>query len=299
MTRNQRPTKTSGQSIAPHEATLGQVASKYGAFIVDVWGVICDGVQVFPSSVDALRRLRAIGPVALLSNTARRASGLARFLDELGIENGCYDVLVTAGEACHVALRTGCWMNARGRAETGLYYLGPERDRTLLADSGVQVNELMCDADAILCTGMSEGLTDMGSHHALLSEGVALGLPLVCANPDRFVRVGSTLMPCAGALADYYGKLGGRVIRFGKPEGAIYRDCLERLRRLKPSIEPMAVLAIGDGIETDILGANRYGISSLLVRTGIGSGHVPEKRAGSEIMDAWTRPDFVAPAFRW
>lgn len=252
---------------SPRIDGIHRLAGSYQAFVVDVWGVICDGTQPFPLAVQALRELRSHAPVLLLSNTARRSTALGQFLERLGIDESCYDVIVTAGELCHNALRRRDWLAAPGAA-TDVWYLGPERYRSILACTGLAGLADTQDATALLCTGLDPALPDLAAHRRCLLFGVERGLPFLCANPDREVFIGSDRVPCAGALADIYKELGGLVVHFGKPESAAYRHCLEALRRFVPQIEAAQVLAIGDGMATDILGARRSGLASLLIDGG-------------------------------
>jgi len=275
------------------DPALSEIAPAYQAFIVDVWGVICDGERRYPGAVATLTRLRTIGPVALLSNTARRSGALIRFLRTLGIGDDCYDLVVTAGEVCHNALKRGDWCHEdRSRAKC-LYYIGPDRDRAIISGTGVELCRSHSDAGGLLCTGMSEHAVSVEAHASGLLPGVWGGMPLICANPDKMVRIGAHLVPCAGALADHYERLGGQTIRFGKPHARIYRECFAALGTRCKGLTTDSILAIGDGLETDIKGATDFGLASVLVRTGLGGrpavdgpGRIPQST-------------FVLDAFKW
>lgn len=280
-------------------AGIDLIAPQFDAFIVDVWGVVCDGVSAFPAAIDALKRLRAIGPVALLSNTARRSHALAHFLSDLGIGSECYDVVVTAGEACHLALKSGRWRQEGQAGDGHVLYIGPDRDRSILAQSGLQECSSYEAATAVVCTGMLETLSSVKAHEGLLLDWLSRDLPFICANPDRIVRIGTKTVPCAGALAERYQYLGGCVHQFGKPEPAIYDECINKLQKLRPSLTRACILAIGDGLETDIAGANRQSLNSLLVKTGIHSLKDTDGLADPECVGAVPIPDFVATALDW
>jgi ribonucleotide monophosphatase NagD (HAD superfamily) len=88
---------------------------------------------------------------------------------------------------------------------------------------------------------------------------------MICANPDKMVRRGDIIVPCAGALADVYEELGGEVLMAGKPFAPIYDAALE----LAGSPDKKKVLAIGDGPETDIKGAAANDLSCLFITGGI------------------------------
>jgi ribonucleotide monophosphatase NagD (HAD superfamily) len=84
------------------------------------------------------------------------------------------------------------------------------------------------------------------------------------------VRVGERLYWCAGALARDYEKMGGRVVLAGKPHAPIYDLAYAELSALRGGvIDKARILAIGDGIATDVLGANRQGIDCLFIASGM------------------------------
>ena len=89
-----------------------------------------------------------------------------------------------------------------------------------------------------------------------------------CLNPDRMVIHGGVPEACAGALADIYEAAGGRVAWYGKPYPAIYKHALH----LADNPPPSEVLAIGDSLQTDVLGAARMGFDCLFVTGGIHAG---------------------------
>lgn len=273
---------------------LRDIAGDYHAFVVDVWGVICDGKKSFPRAVKALREMRACAPVLLLSNTARRSHALSAFLRDLGIGKTCYDIIMTAGELCHSTIRQRNWTSIPSGA-SDIWYLGPERDRRILAGTGLAGLSSADGASAVLCTGLDPELPDVASHRACLMSGLKLELPFLCANPDREVFIGSNKIPCAGALADLYEDLGGRVVHFGKPEPSAYQSCLDELQRCVPLIKPAQVLAIGDGMATDILGASRFGMTTMLIE-----GPADAAARVNQVAPCQTVfPDFIQSELNW
>jgi ribonucleotide monophosphatase NagD (HAD superfamily) len=90
--------------------------------------------------------------------------------------------------------------------------------------------------------------------------------------------------PCAGAIADRYEELGGRVEYYGKPYPAIYRHAMQ----LAGDPPPADVLAIGDGLNTDILGAARMGYDCVYVTGGISGGDgIPSGFARNNGLGDW------------
>jgi HAD superfamily hydrolase (TIGR01459 family) len=105
-----------------------------------------------------------------------------------------------------------------------------------------------------------------------------------CLNPDRVVIRGGVAEACAGAIAELYQGLGGRVIWYGKPHKAIYRHALHRAG------EPPAdtILAIGDGLQTDILGAAQMGFDAIFISGGIHAGEpFPDDFAAKNHLGDW------------
>ncbi len=122
---------------------------------------------------------------------------------------------------------------------------------------------------------------------------LARHLPLIAANPDRVVEHGDRIIYCGGALADLYEARGGRILMAGKPYRPIYERALALAETAagKP-LDKRRVLAIGDSVRTDAIGAANFGIDLMFIT---GSIHAEE-------LDAFGEPDpdviraFVAPS---
>ncbi|WP_322099406.1 TIGR01459 family HAD-type hydrolase [Haematospirillum jordaniae] len=242
---------------------LRAASGLWNAFILDLWGVIHDGVAAYPHSAETLRQLRATGArVMFLSNAPRRASALIAQMETMGIPRDLYDDILSSGDAVHHALltRKDPAFAALGNA---CFHLGPERDLTIYEETGVVLTDLD-HATFIMNTG-PVSLDDNADHYrAILAKGVQAGLPMVCANPDRTVIQQGKAIVCAGALADIYIEYGGTVIWRGKPDPAVYRLCLEKM-----GFPSTGVCTIGDSLETDMAGAAAASIDGLWVTGGI------------------------------
>ncbi len=244
---------------------LAAIADSYDALLVDVWGVLHDGGDAFAPAVACLERLAEIGkPVVVVSNTSRREAAMAVELAAAGIESRFYRAAVTSGELTWRALARGA--GANGLGETG-YYLGPERSRAICDGLPYGWADAPATADFIVNTGVPAGELDAAEPlRPLLEPFAARKLPMICVNPDKVAIRRGRLSISAGALADLYRGLGEtRVVQYGKPEPGIFAAALERLDAGARS----RVLMIGDGFETDIVGAARAGFDSLLISGGI------------------------------
>jgi HAD superfamily hydrolase (TIGR01459 family) len=280
-------------------AGLAAVARTYDGFIIDLWGTVHDGVRAYDAAIDVLSRLRAQpAPVCLLSNAARSIAAIAGKLAGMGIDRGCYDHLVSSGEATIEALRR----RDAGHGAPGetYYFLGPEDGAPLLQGLGyIEVDDPSA-ATFILNTGSTPG-TDLSHYECTLRACAQHSLPMICSNPDLYVKIGGRRIMCAGTIARRYEALGGRVRYYGKPHRAIYRDCLERMKRPAD-----AVLAVGDGLETDIAGAHGAGMDSVFVLGGLHSDYLDQAGAAPArdvLQPLFARsgctPTYVIPYLRW
>lgn len=237
-------------------AGLSDIASDYDALVCDVWGVLHDGRVANRGAVDALRRFRAErGRVVLLSNAPRPKRDLEAQFARYGVAKDCYDEIVTSGIATRLDLE-------RRRPRT-MFHLGPERDRGIFEGLGIALTGV-AEAELVLDSGLfDDDVETPDDYKDLLAQMKARGLLMICANPDWVVQRASKLIWCAGALADAYEKIGGEVIYYGKPMAPIYA----LVRAAAPGATRL--LAVGDGLNTDIKGANRAGIDALFVADGI------------------------------
>ncbi len=273
---------------------IATLAENYDGFIVDLWGVVHNGVKPYPGVIDCLTQLRARNKrVVFLSNAPRRAAAVGFALATMGVTPDLYDGIMSSGEAVHTALRdrTDADFAALG---SKLYHLGPERDRDIFDTLDLAVAATPAAADFLLNTGPDDllGPEDPSPYAPTLQAALAAGLTMICANPDlEVVRDGKRII-CAGLLAENYQALGGKVINRGKPDPAIYGPTLNLL-----GIQKSRTLAIGDSLRTDMQGAKAAGIDACWVLSGIHATH-PED-APSEAARAGITPVSILRAFLW
>jgi HAD superfamily hydrolase (TIGR01459 family) len=244
-------------------AGLSDLAPRYDALLCDVWGVIHNGRESFPAACAALGRFRAErGPVVLISNSPRPCGPVTDQLDALGVPRTAWSHLVTSGDATRLLLAE--------RAPGPAWLIGPERDAPLYEGLGVEATDLD-HARFISVTGPYDDENDEpADYRDRFIAAVARDLPMICANPDIVVQRGDKLIYCGGALAQLYESLGGRVTMAGKPYPAIYELSLAKAAEaLGNPVDPARVLCIGDGLPTDVRGANARGLDVLFVASGI------------------------------
>ena len=281
---------------------LGEIAEGYDGFILDLWGVLHDGTAPFPGVIEALGRLKAAGKrLAVLSNAPRRAALVEARMNEIGLTRGLYDHVHSSGEETwqHLLRRDDPFYAALGQR---CYHMGPARDDNMLEGIGLERVADINDAEFILNTGPSDWDETVAQHEPLLRAARARDLPMVCANPDLVVVHQGRRAICAGAVAQRYEALGGRVRWHGKPFRPVYETCFAALG----ISDRRRIIAVGDSLRTDIAGANASGIDSVLVTGGIhaeefglAGGQPDLDRLIEAVAASGHKPDAVIAHFRW
>ena len=287
----------------PQHQGLSVLADDYDGFIVDLWGVMHDGVRAFPAALDCLERLRAAGKRSvILSNAPRRIWSILARNAELGIAPDLADAVMSSGEDAwrHLAERPDAWYRALGAR---CYHLGPERDFNMREGLDLSFVDDLREADFVLNTGALGAEDTVADYEDLLQAAKDQGLPMICANPDLEVLRGERREICAGAIAARYEALGAEVRYHGKPHAGIYTTCFALLE----GVPRARIAAIGDALRTDIAGANTAGIDGIFVMNGLQAGELrvdadgyamPERLAAQCAAEGHT-PAAALPMLRW
>ncbi len=277
------------------------LAPEYDGFILDLWGVVHDGTAPFPGVLDCMERLIGAGKrLVLLSNAPRRSDDVVRRIARIGVPEGLYHGVMSSGEEAwqYLRRREEPFYAALGRH---CLHIGSERDLEIREGLNLVFVEDPAEADFILNTGPAEWDATIEDYAPVLHAAHARGLPMVCANPDLIVIHDGKPALCAGALAEQYEAIGGRVRWHGKPHPSVYDSCLGLLG----IADRRRILAIGDSLRTDIAGADGAGIDSLLIAVGIhaaefgGEGTLDLDRIAAAIEESGTHPIGVAARFVW
>ena len=231
---------------------LKEIYDKYDVFFIDLWGVIHNGIQLYPEAIEVLKNLYKLKRrFVLMSNAPRTSKDVEKFLLNLKMDKIFTKNIFTSGEAALKSLQQSIY----GKK---FYHLGPKRDNNLI--KGFKKNKTsLKKADFILCTGLLDSHEESLDFYKDLLKNYTQ-IKMICANPDLIVHRGLKQEYCAGTLAAIFQKIGGKVIYFGKPHPEIYKFCTNNGEK---------VLAIGDNIHTDIIGANNMKFDSLFITNGI------------------------------
>lgn len=254
---------------------LGAIANGYDAILSDVWGVVHNGIVAHPTAVEALVNFRRQGGrVVLITNAPRPSPPIVEMLDELGVVREAYDDIVSSGDATRAVLA-----DYRGKS---VHYVGPPEENDGLFE-GLDITLSGPEtASAIVVTDLDTDDDTPDMYNDRITLWLKRNLPLIAANPDRIVEHGDRLIYCGGALADLYEARGGMIVMVGKPYRPIYTEALRLADKAAgKTLDRSRILAIGDSVRTDAIGAAGAGLDLLFIT---GSIHAAE-------LDAFGKPD--------
>lgn len=250
--------------------SLADVAHRYDALFVDLWGCVHNGVTAYPEAVAALRGFRrGGGAVVLVTNSPKPRAGVGEQLAGFDVPQDCYDVIATSGDSARSAMFQGAvgrkvWFMGEWERDAGFF------EPIRVVDDPVEIERVSLeDAEGIVCCGPFDPMADPAVNRPQFLFAKQKGLKLLCANPDIVVDRGEIREWCAGALARLYEEMGGESLYFGKPHPPIYDLARRRLASIERLVPDSRILAIGDGMITDIAGAVGEDIDSLFITGGL------------------------------
>lgn len=282
-------------------STLSEISAPYDALFVDLWGCVHNGVHALPEAVAALQTYRAGGGiVVLVTNSPKPRAGVeTQIRDQFGVPDDAWDTIATSGDSARSAMFQGAvgekvWFMGEWARDAGFF------EPLELLEAPVDISRVpLEEAEGIVCCGPFDPLADPAENRAQFLLAKQKGLKLLCANPDLVVDRGDVREWCAGALAQLYTEMGGESLYFGKPHPPIYDLARRRLAVLGRSIPDSRILAIGDGIHTDVSGAIGEDIDSLFISGGLAASETktvehPDPTALSAYLDQkGTHPTFT------
>lgn len=249
--------------------SLSEISDRYDVLYCDLWGCLHNGYTPFAEAVEALRAFKAKGGyVLLLTNSPRPRASVEKQLEKIGVPRDCWDGIASSGDSARAAM-------LRGLVGRKVWFIGQPHDQSFFApmevvsDSVEIIQVTLEEAEGIVCTGPEDPSADPEVMRPKFLYAKQKNLKLLCANPDIVVDRGETREWCAGALAQLYTEMGGESLYFGKPHAPIYELARMRLAQAGVDCPPERILAVGDGLKTDILGAQGEPIDSLFISGGL------------------------------
>ena len=279
--------------------SLSEISANYDALFVDLWGCVHNGITAFDEAVAALRAYRANGGyVVLVTNSPKPRAGVMEQLPDFGVPADCYDTIATSGDSARAAMFTGAVGNK-------VYFMGEwERDAGFfepmeVIDTPVNISRVpVAEAEGIVCCGPFDPMADLEELRPALMMAKQLGQKLLCANPDIIVDRGEAREWCAGAVAKMYAEMGGESLYFGKPHPPIYDLARRRMVAEGRSTPDNRILAIGDGIATDIKGALGEDIDSLFITGGLAREETQTRsQPDPDTLDQYIQSQMITPTY--
>jgi HAD superfamily hydrolase (TIGR01459 family) len=249
--------------------SFSDISANYDVAYVDLWGCIHNGISAFPAAVRAMQEFRSAGgKVILVTNAPRGRAHVERQIEKMGVPSDAWDAIATSGDSARAAM----YMGAVGEK---VWFMGEPHDlpffepQHIIEDPAEIRQVALEEAEGIVCCGPFDPFADPASIRSQLLYAKQKGMKLLCANPDIVVDRGESREWCAGAIAALYTEMGGESLYFGKPHPPIYDLAALRLAALPDVPADPRIIAIGDGIRTDVLGAMGEGIDSLFITGGL------------------------------
>jgi HAD superfamily hydrolase (TIGR01459 family) len=219
-------------------------------------------VQCYSEALKTLKNIKKSKKIILISNAPRPNYDVQKFLKEINFSKSFYHLLITSGDVTRSYLKN----NYKNKS---FYHLGPKRDESLFSNLSLKKTSLN-KADFVICTGVNNNKDSIKKYYSILKKINNRKLKMICANPDLIVHRGNKVEYCAGSIAKLYEKMGGKVQYFGKPYKHFYEYIFNILKKkYKKKIMKSKILAIGDNLNTDILGANNFNVKNLFIAGGI------------------------------
>lgn len=246
--------------------SIKSLAARYQFLVIDIWGVLHDGgTTAFPEAIELLKWLSGHESIItiLMSNSPRTKDEVERSLQAVGIKREYYNHLHTSGQEVLNQLKERRHPFLKNLGKRG-YVIGKSNIHTQAGDEDV-VDFLT--ADYLLATRVPND--DLSSAIPMLNKALSAKIPMICANPDEHVPTTFGVKQCPGVMYKYYKEKKGAAIAFGKPFPDIYKRIFFTLRNKYSNFNSERTLVIGDGLFTDILGANEHDVDSVLITDGI------------------------------
>ena len=278
---------------------LSEISAQYDALFVDLWGCVHDGVTAYPEAIAALQAYRKSGGIVILvTNSPKPREGVAAQLGQFGVPADAYDSIASSGDSARSAM-------FRGMVGEKVYFMGEWTRDSVFFDPIEIINDPahitrvpLQEAEGIVCCGPFDPMADPAVNRADFLYAKQKGMKLLCANPDIVVDRGEVREWCAGALAALYTEMGGESLYFGKPHPPIYDLARRRLNALANKVDSSRILAIGDGIHTDIQGAQGEDIDSLFITGGLAASETKTKdQPDADALEAFVTKQMITPTF--
>ena len=278
--------------------SFAEISSHYAALFCDLWGCVHNGIAPFPDAVAALYAFKEKGGIVILvTNAPRPRASVQKQLQNMGLPDDCWDDIASSGDSARAAMFAGV-------VGQKVYFIGEDHDQSFFAplkliENPIEIQQVpLEEAEGIVCCGPFDPHADPAVNRPTFLYAKQKGMKLLCANPDIVVDRGNSREWCAGALAQLYTEMGGESLYFGKPHPPIYDLARRRLVALGHDIPNASILAVGDGIHTDISGATGEDIDSLFISGGLAARETKTShQPNPDALSAYLKSEMTTPTF--
>jgi HAD superfamily hydrolase (TIGR01459 family) len=243
---------------------LRHIADLYDVFLCDLWGVLYEGDEIiFDKALKAIRKIRARQKkIIFISNSPNKNIDCVDYLNNIGVKSDLFDYALTAGdEAINFLLKKKEFFGKKVYViDTNFWHKNKQ------LDSLYQRVDNIDDSDLLFTLAIPKNIKDPSFYLSILEVARKKNIPLVNFNDDIYAKQADIFHLRPGILAKKYREMGGKVYGFGKPEKEFFKKALN----LFPQINKSKFIMIGDTEQTDIIGAKKVGISSLLITNSYG-----------------------------
>jgi HAD superfamily hydrolase (TIGR01459 family) len=247
----------------------------FDGLILDQWGVLHNGTDVYDGVVDLLKMLRKRDmPVAILTNSSKGEQANRDRLGRLGIGEDLYGPLVSTVDLLKAQILAA-------HPELRVYLLASETDARLFDRTGVPLVDTLDEATCVVMLTIPDNVAETPSSAEWLEPALARGLPLHTPSADvQSVIPGGGVVYGFHRTVMHYRARGGVVHLHGKPTSACYDTCRQRLGLSKGQ----RIAAVGDQFDTDVIGAVENSCTPIFVETG-----AAERDRGTMNATQWQR----------
>ena len=235
---------------------VAKVLDRFVTLLLDLDGVIYEGGRAIVDAIESISALKARGvQVGYITNNASRTSeAISMQLGSFGLELNAEDVVTSAQSGAQL-LKT---LIPKG---SKVLVVGGEGLRSSVSTAGFEIVEYSKDSPIAVIQGFDPSVS--WQHLAEASYAIQQGAMWVATNQDWTIPREQGLAPGNGTLVSaVHTAVGQLPVVAGKPEKAIFETALAQFGTT-------SAVYIGDRLDTDVLGANRAGIGSALVMTGV------------------------------
>jgi len=190
---------------------LQNLIDDYDLFLIDQFGVLHDGVTLYPKVLEALAYLKSQNKeVVIVSNSGKRSAVNVHRLENMGIDSSLYSQCMTSGEVAHHYLKS----LLNDSVQVNCFLISRDGDTSVVGDLDMEIVNSAGEANLIIIGGSEGDRFNETYYEQLLKPAAMNKTRCLCTNPDKKMLTTAGLKFGAGRIAEIYQELGGDVLWF-------------------------------------------------------------------------------------